>query len=154
MTTYKTISVPVYKKPISYTNKKKTATKKPKTARKKLVEEADRLFSLYIRQRYAINGIAMCVTCARRDHWKNMDCGHYIGRRHIGVRFDDMNAHAQCRMCNRLHSGNMTRYKSYMYATYGEKAMLELQKRSNDSISTPELQDIVEKYRKRVFTFQ
>lgn len=64
-------------------------------------KEADRLFSLYIRQRFTDkNGMVKCSTCDNVSHWRNMDCGHFMSRKHNATRCNDKNAMQQCKSCN------------------------------------------------------
>lgn len=58
-----------------------------------------------------------CISCGRHisaDHLRggDYDCGHY---RSVGscpsLRFDPMNAHKQCKNCNRDKSGNIVEYR-------------------------------------------
>ena len=51
------------------------AKKVTKTA---LVKKLDAVFSIYIRRRFAVNDIAKCVTCGKEDHWKSLQCGHFM----------------------------------------------------------------------------
>lgn len=64
-------------------------------------KEADRLFSLYVRQRFAVNDIVKCATCNNEGHWRSMDCGHFRSRKHNSTRCHEHNALAQCASCNR-----------------------------------------------------
>jgi len=49
-------------------------------------KEADKVFSRYIRRKYADkNGNVSCITCGVTKHWKEMDCGHYISRNHLST---------------------------------------------------------------------
>jgi hypothetical protein len=48
----------------------------------KLKKELDKWFSLYIRLRYATDeGMAQCYTCGKVDHYKKLQCGHFMSRR-------------------------------------------------------------------------
>ncbi len=57
-----------------------------KTPRKKLVEKLDKVFSIYIRRRNAVNDIAECFTCGKKDHWKKLQNGHFQSRKHYSTR--------------------------------------------------------------------
>lgn len=78
---------------------------KPSRNRKLAKARADKYFSLYIRQRDAVNGICTCVTCHVRGHWKTFDCGHFISRRYEATRYDEKNAAAQSQFANRFNQG-------------------------------------------------
>ena len=46
-----------------------------KKTRSKLVAAADKIFSEYIRRRYANKlGVTECFTCGKVDHWKKLQC--------------------------------------------------------------------------------
>jgi hypothetical protein len=56
----------------------------------KLKKEAWKLFSEYVRRKYAdAEGYAYCFTSGVRAHWKELQCGHAIGGRHNAVLFDE-----------------------------------------------------------------
>ena len=62
-----------------------------KISRKGLVRKLDKFFSLYIRQRNAIDGYVKCVTCNTLKHWKEVDAGHFCSRRHYSTRWNTLN---------------------------------------------------------------
>jgi len=67
-------------------------------------KKCDHYFSQYIRLKYADkNGYCICATCGHKFHWKDIDCGHYIGRNHKNTRFDERNVRPQCKSCNRFY---------------------------------------------------
>jgi len=46
------------------------------------------------------NGIAQCVTCGKKDHYKNMQGGHFIPRGHTKWCLEQINVWTQCPYCN------------------------------------------------------
>ncbi len=73
-----------------------------------LITDLDIIYSRYIRLREAdLYGNVKCFTCDKVDNWKRMDCGHFIGRGHMFLRFDERNTKIQCPYCNRHSSGNL-----------------------------------------------
>lgn len=46
-----------------------------------------------------------CWTCGETKHWKQVDAGHYISRRHKSVRWDLRNIRPQCKICNGFGKG-------------------------------------------------
>ena len=70
-------------------------TKKKPNLKAKL----DKVFSEYIRKRDTHNGVFKCISCGRILPYEQADCGHYINRKHMSTRFDEMNCNAQCRSC-------------------------------------------------------
>jgi hypothetical protein len=77
-----------------------------KTSVKKLTEELDTVFSIFIRKRHADEkGLVSCFTCGKIDHWKNMHAGHYFSRRYFGTRWHEVNVQNQCPKCNLYNQG-------------------------------------------------
>ena len=96
-----------------------------------LTEQADKLFSEYIRRRTADgNGIVTCVTCGKKDHWKQMHCGHYVSRAKFGTRYLAINANVQCPGCNSKHNEDKHTYMMYMLKNYPVGTLPELTKLS------------------------
>ena len=86
----------------------------------KAKDKADRYFSLYVRQRDAIeSGVVRCCTCGEWHHWKQMDCGHFMSRRYQATRFDEKNCASQCRACNRFNQGRQFEMGKYLDKKYG-----------------------------------
>jgi hypothetical protein len=84
------------------------------------IDKLDRIFSKYIRLRDADeNGYCRCISCNKVFHWKDGDAGHYINRKHMSVRWDEINVHAQCRACNRFDEGNSVGYTQGLIKKYG-----------------------------------
>ena len=108
---------------------------------------ADKWFSLYIRFRDALEfqkevpdadiSFGRCCTCGKIGQWKYMDCGHFISRGRgggSGVRWDERNAHLQCKPCNGgFYAGTNTRtkvdeaYKQFMLEKYGQAVIDQLE---------------------------
>lgn len=123
-----------------WTNYKKKEKKKPLfekegiRIKKKpdLIEKLDRVFSLFIRYRDSMpNGYFQCVSCRKIKRFSQADCGHYINRKHMNTRFDEMNCHAQCRECNRFSEGNIQDYRRNLVGKYGERAVILLEAKKN-----------------------
>lgn len=117
------------------------------------VKKLDKVFSEYIRRRKAdYNGNAICVTCGKTDHWKQMQAGHYFSRAKRATRWDTRNVHVQCYRCNVLLKGNYTAYARYMYRLYGEAVMDELTEKSERSthFKTYELEDTITEVKQRL----
>jgi len=76
-----------------------------------LIKEADGLFSKYIRLKYSDkSGIAKCYTCPKEARWQEMQCGHYVSRSALFLRWDERNARVQCPNCNEYKHGNLAVY--------------------------------------------
>ena len=88
-----------------------------KPTRKYLVKKLDGVFSIYIRLRDSDKGgFCKCISCHKKVFWREVDAGHFVGRRHLITRFDPQNVYAQCRYCNRYLAGNQ-----YLYSVALEK---------------------------------
>lgn len=109
-----------------------------------------KVFSEYIRLRDADEqGYCKCFTCGLIRHWKQMDCGHGIGRQHKGVKYNEKNNHAQCKKCNGFEGGMRERYKQEMDKRYGAGTwdLMELASKAPSRWTQFEI-DALEKYYK------
>jgi 5-methylcytosine-specific restriction endonuclease McrA len=123
-----------------------------KPSRKTIVTNLDKVFSEYIRRRYAKNGIAECVTCGKKDHWKNLQAGHFMSRKHYATRWDEDNVEVQCMACNVYRYG-----EQYLFAKHlGEKKADELLAKSRTMVKIKdwELQDMIEIYKKKLLELE
>jgi len=92
-------------------SKKPKPSRPSKPSRKNLVKELDAVFSIYIRKKNIDeNGFTNCYTCGKYDHWKNLQCGHYISRKHFSLRWSELNTRPQCVGCNIFKKGNLDVY--------------------------------------------
>jgi len=121
-----------------------------KISRKGLVKKLDRLFSIYIRTRHAKEGMVRCVTCKDPlpKHWKEVDAGHFVSRRHYATRWNQQNVHAQCKSCNGFHGGQNYIMGKYIDKTYGEGTADELitMSRQIKKFSNQDLEDLIKQY--------
>lgn len=68
---------------------------------KDLIKKLDSLFSIFVRKNSADeNGMVKCITCPTIMHWKQMHLGHFVTRGTYAIRFEIMNCHCQCPVCN------------------------------------------------------
>jgi len=121
-----------------------TKPKKQKTVAK-LREEAAVLLQKLVRMKAADeNGLAECVTCGKRQHYKEMDGGHFISRKWTATKLVEENVHPQCKGCNQYASGKYDDYALYMVDTYGIEMVRELndKKRELCKQNRIELEDI------------
>ena len=134
--------------------KKETASQGGKTTRKPdLRAKLDREFSRYIRLRDALpDGTFKCISCGQVKDLSQADCGHYVNRRHMATRFDEMNCNAQCRSCNRFDEGNMQGYRRGLVAKYGEQRVLLLEAKKHESrkYSMFEYEALIQHYKEEV----
>ena len=119
-----------------------------KPSRKTIVNKLDKVFSEYIRRRYTKNNIAECVTCGKKDHWKNLQAGHFMSRKHYATRWDEENVEVQCMACNVYRYG-----EQYLFAKHlGQEKADELLAKSRTMVKLKdwELQDMIEIYKKKL----
>ena len=81
-----------------------------KTKRQRLIAKLDKVFSIYIRRRYAKNDIAECFTCGKQDHWKKLQNGHFQSRKHYATRWHEDNCQVQCSGCNVFRYGEQYKF--------------------------------------------
>jgi hypothetical protein len=124
-----------------------------KLSRKKLVNKLDSVFSLYVRQRDSdSNGYCKCITCGESSHWKKIQAGHFISRKHYATRWDEENVYAQCIACNVFRYGEQYKYS----LSLGQKLSKRLLSKSREIVkfTNYELEDMIEKYKKKLKSFE
>jgi|TARA_R110000824_G_scaffold226555_3_gene414348 hypothetical protein len=125
-----------------------------KPSRSKVVKQLDSVFSQYIRQREAVNEIATCFTCGKRDHWKRLQNGHFQSRKHYSTRWDETNCQVQCAGCNVFKYGEQFIFGQNLDIKYGLGTSndLYIKAKKTVKISTVELQDMIKHYKSFVVT--
>jgi len=99
---------------------KKRVSKKKQVSISKLIKEADRLFSLIVRQNFANDdGIQTCYTCGFKNHFKKLHCGHYLSRYYKAARWDFDNCRPQCVMCNLWKKGDIVTFRQNLVKEIG-----------------------------------
>lgn len=125
----------------------KKQNKKPKKLQTKLSTlqtKADDLMSEYIRRKYADeHGYVSCVVCGRMFRWQEVDCGHFVSRRHFATRYTEENAHPECRYDNRFNHDHLIGYTQYMIEMYGKDGVKELQDESKKVLTPSQKRAIV-----------
>jgi hypothetical protein len=112
-----------------------------------------KVFSEYIRRRDSNGeGYGKCFTCPRVIHWKNGDCGHGIGRQHLGTKYDEKNNHLQCKHCNGFEGGKRDVYKEEMNKRYGPNTwdLMELKSRQVSKMGSFEIEQLTEYYKNKI----
>jgi hypothetical protein len=92
----------------------KPVPKKPKKKAEKLstiTNRLDALTSRIVRLRDR-----RCVVCGSTE---NLQCGHYLSRVFVNVRWDLRNCNCQCARCNMAHEYNVWPYTTWMLQEYG-----------------------------------
>ncbi len=109
---------------------------------KQLKNKADAVFSIWIRERDK-----RCYTCMRVIPVKELQCGHYVSRSYLALRYDEKNAHAQCVSCNVFKHGNMTVYAIQLINEYGVDILTDLERRKRESVKTRQfLEAVIDTY--------
>ena len=123
-----------------------------KPTRKSLVIKLDTVFSQYIRRKDAIDEIATCVTCGKKDHWSKLQNGHWASRRHYSTRWDEQNCNVQCAGCNVFRAGEIYLYTKYLCSQYGENFPEELYIKSQEIVkfADVDLIEMIEYYNNKV----
>jgi hypothetical protein len=123
-------------------NKSKNITSAKRTA--------DKWFSIYIRLRDSdSNGLSKCITCDTTKEWREMDCGHFMSRRFLSVRYDKRNANAQCQSCNQFGAGEQYRHGKAIDLKFGKGTADELNKLSRKitKLSKVEIMEVAQEYK-------
>ena len=92
-------------------------------SRQSLIKEADRVFSLHIRNRGSGYGYNHCYTCSAYMPVEELQCGHFRPRRYLNTRWHPFNCWPQCNTCNVDKYGNLKKYKNKLVAQYGPDAV-------------------------------
>lgn len=128
-----------------------------KTINKPTITQLDKklwkLFSEYIRRRDADeNGFVKCFTCGRIKHWKQMQCGHGIGRQHKSTKYDEKNNAGQCPVCNGFEGGMRERFKENMDKKYGPNTwdLMELKSRTPSKWGIFEYETLIKHYKSKL----
>lgn len=120
-----------------------------KKTRSQVVKLLDKIFSEYIRRRFAKNEIAECFTCGKKDHWKKLQCGHFQSRKHYSTRWDEINCQVQCSGCNVFRYGEQFIFGQKLDAKYGEGTSSELHIKAKNltKLSTNDLEMLIIHYK-------
>lgn len=120
-----------------------------KVSRKNLVKRLDAVFSQYIRLRNAnAQGIAECYTCGKKDHWKKLQCGHFMSRKSYSTRWDEMNCNVQCVKCNMFEQGMSYVFGLNLNKDFGDGTAEGLLQKSKQIVKLQnyELEGLITKY--------
>lgn len=137
----------------------KEVSVKRQPSRSTLMQKADDAFSFYIRTRdsqaYECKAFR-CISCQRVLPIEQGDCGHYVNRSHMSLRFSELNCNAQCRYCNRFQEGNIQNYRKGLIEKIGlqKVELLEAQKHLTNKISNFELELLAKHYKQETKKFK
>jgi len=113
----------------------------------------DRIFSEYIRRRDSDeNGTGRCISCGKHVQWQQADCGHYINRKHLSLRFNEINCNLQCRACNRFDEGNLPAYGIALQKKHGHDIInkLLIAKTNTVKYTQFEIDKLTEYYKEKI----
>lgn len=114
----------------------------------KLKKEADRVFSLFVRQRFSDNaGEVSCYTCPFRAHWKKLQNGHLVSRYYLATRYDERNCRPQCITCNVWRNGMTPHFAAKLQEELGAGIVEELYKLARELRKNFDYQGIIDKYK-------
>lgn len=124
-----------------------------KRSRSWLDKELWRLFSLWIRQKDADeNGIVRCATCNGFRHWRYLDAGHFMSRRHMSTKFHELNVHPQCKQCNGPGAGEQFKMGQYIDEKFGPGTADKIKDLSRQTVHWDRFDFIynIESYKKKL----
>lgn len=97
-----------------------------------LKKQLDKLFSEYIRRKYSDgNGMALCYTCQKYAHWKELQCGHFVSRAQLATRFSEDNCRVQCAGCNIFGGGRISIFAERLEKELGDGSVARLYQEGN-----------------------
>lgn len=108
-----------------YYIKRKPKQTKNKSELRTWVNKLDKAVSLYVRLRDSKefhHRYFRCISCGRVLPVTDADCGHYVGRAHMSLRFDPRNVNAECKACNRFRSDHLIGYRNSLVMRLGKEA--------------------------------
>jgi len=138
---------------IDRTAKPKKESKEKAKSVTQLKAQLDKVFSLYIRQKYADDaGNVECYTCGVVKPIKNMQNAHFWSRKYLSVRWEEKNCRVCCAGCNVFLHGNYIEYTRRLLKEIGQDKFdkLELQKNSTLKADKAYLIEKIEYYNKLV----
>ena len=121
---------------------------KSKPKRSTLVKNLDAVFSQYIRRKDAVNEIAECVTCGKKDHYKKLQCGHFMSRRHYSTRWEINNVSVQCYGCNITNQGQQFLFAKYLGLEVAEQMVTK--SKQVVKFTDSDLQDMIDYYKEKL----
>ena len=122
----------------------KQPVKRKEKSLAKYKKELDAVFSKFIRQRDQ----GQCFTCPNKNDPKKMQCGHFVPRQYLAVRYDERNCNCQCYACNMLYGGQGATYAIRLKQKYGQETVewLEAQRWVTTKLDIPWYQEQIKKY--------
>ena len=108
-----------------------------KLTRSQLIKEIDKLVSMRVRYGSATRDAegtfwCRCVSCGRKLPLKMIDCGHFVQRGCLPLRFDMTDVAPECQACNRYHDDHLVGYADWLIKNRGMKEFQRLVKTKQD----------------------
>jgi len=126
---------------------------KKKKSKAKLIKDLDKVFSLYIRLRNSDqNGTVECYTSGKLMHYKDAHAGHFISRRHLSTRWNEINVQVQSVGENLFNQGNAPVFAQRLLKEFGEDIVdkLILESKRPFLLGAVDLEMMIEDYKSRV----
>ena len=94
-------------------------------------------------------GAFRCISCGQFKRIEQADCGHFHSRKHMATRFDERNAHAECRACNRFSADHLIKYQENLIRLIGEEEFdrLNIRAKSVKQWSETDLKELAKYYK-------
>jgi hypothetical protein len=84
-----------------------------------LISDADIVYSRWLRMSAADkDGTVSCFTCGLNMRWQLSQCGHYVKRGNLFLRWDTRNTRIQCEGCNIHKGGNYSKFTANLEAQH------------------------------------
>ena len=110
----------------------------------------DQTFSQFIRlSQTDENGFGRCISCNKPCFYDNLDAGHFVNRKHMSLKFSEINVNIQCRQCNRFDEGNIPGYSIGLIKKHGSDIVTKLlaQKHQTTKFTAFEIKEFIKYYR-------
>tara|TARA_R110000744_G_scaffold10938_2_gene33648 strand:+ start:826 stop:1227 length:402 start_codon:yes stop_codon:yes gene_type:complete len=119
----------------------------------KLKQELDKWFSQYIRLRRAdANGLVECFTCSKKAHWKKQQAGHFMSRRYLSTRWNELNVQVQCVGCNMFKQGEQYKFGKLLDVRVADETSDRLERLSKATVKFMRCDyvEMIQDYKQRV----
>lgn len=130
---------------------------KPKKQKKKTVlklkKELDKVFSLFIRHKYAKNGYVECYTCYEKKEINSIQNGHFVSRAHLATRYMEENCRPQCVGCNVFGGGRTAIYANRL-ETENPGIVAKLYRQAQEIVKNYPYEEKIEYYKEKLVELQ
>ena len=124
--------------------------KKKKKTTSQLKKELDKVFSLYIRNKYAKNGQVSCYTCGRVMPWQEIQNGHFASRSHLATRYSESNCRPQCVGCNVFGGGRVAIFASKLESELGSGTVSRIYREAQKVIKDYPYEEKIQEYKAKL----